>query len=242
MKHKEVINSKDRITGGTSSNFTVKLGKAYSNVKSIELIGYHVANTIYTINTNNQNLRYIENTGANTINVVIPNKNYSASQLATELSTLMTANTANSITYTVTYDQQTMKFTFTASTNNFYLHFDGVNNNCHLELGFDSSYIGSSSSTVSSVNIIRLDKRFLLMETDLLNDLNTGPNGKGQCSFILQLPDAGTSQFYSMEVLKHELKHGRNQFDRFKIALKDFDNNIIPLNGSDNVFIFEITI
>jgi len=243
MKYIEYIDSKNRTTYSSSSSyFTVDLSQTYQNVKSVRLIGYHIANTIYTINEYNNNLRYVENSGNDTISVTLTKKNYTASQLASEIASVMTTNTQNAITYTVSYNSSTMKYTFTADSSNFYFDFNGLNNSCHRQLGFSSTYTGSASSSVTSSNIIRLDHDFILMQTDINNDIKSGNNGKGYASFILQLPTVGTSQFYNTEVIPHSLTYGKSTIDRLEIKLIDTNNNIVNLNGSDNIFIFEFEV
>ena len=240
-KYLEFVNSANRESySNSSSDFTCSLSQSFQKVKSIKLIGYYIANTIYTINDYNYQLTYVENAGTDSITISIPKKVYTTSQLATELGTLMTANTLNAITYTVTYDTQTYKFTFTASTSDFYFDYTHLTYGCFRELGFDVNYTGTASSSVTSSNMVRLDNNFILMETDLSNDIKGSNTGLGTCSFILQLPSIGTSDFFNTEVIQHTLKTGKSQFNKIKIKLIDTSNRTINFNGSNNIFIFEI--
>lgn len=247
MKYIEYVNSKDRTTSSvSSSDFTVKLSRSYNNIRSIELLGYNMSNTIYTINSSNNKLHFVEYSipDYTDVTITIPQKNYSASQLATELTTLMTSNSTIGMSYNVSYDNQTLKYTFTGTPvslgETFYFDFNNVSNNCAIELGFPENYTGTSGTTITSPNIIRLDKTFILMETDILNDIQGGSNGSGTCSFMLQLPPNGTTQFYYTEVIEHQLM-GIYNINQIKIKLKDFKNKVVDMNGSDNIFILQFS-
>lgn len=246
MKYIEYVNSRDRTTSSaSSSDFTVRLSKSYNNIRSVELLGYTIANAIYTINSSNNQLRWVEYDipDYTTRLVSIPSKNYSASQLATEITTLMTTNSFTGLVYNVSYDSQTMKYTITATGSvglTFYLDFNGLSNSCASELGFSDTYVGTSGTTITSQNIIRLDKTFILMETDILNDIQGGPNGQGTCSFMLQLPANGTTETFYTEVIEHQLE-GIYSMSQMKIRLKDFKNRVVDMNGSDHIFIFQLS-
>jgi hypothetical protein len=246
QKYTEFVNSKDRTaTSTSSSDFTIKLSRTYNDVKSVRLVAYQMSNTLYTINSSNDKLIWMEKEGIDPWELCVASlthKNYTASQLATEIQSKMIGSSYYLKTYTVTYDPQTLKYTTTMVApllgDSFYFYFSHDTNSCAVEMGYDKTYVGNMNTSDVSTNVVRLDKGVILMETDILNNIHGGNVGLGTCSYLLQMPPNGETQFYYTEVVDHMLC-GTFTFNQIKIKLKDFDNKIVELNGSNNIFVFE---
>lgn len=126
------VNSYDRDDpdSSTSSRFqitmerTIKLKKIRLEAASIPLACPVFSVTDGLGNLQPLDLWFEEQAGGGELSAAIPLKvNYSASSFATDMTALMTAASANALTYTVTYDTETMKLTF-ASTGNFRFRWD----------------------------------------------------------------------------------------------------------------------
>jgi hypothetical protein len=121
-------------------------------------------NSFKGINSNNNKFQLIEYDGSGlnpeTINITIPEGNYSVTNLASTLKSLLDNASYYTYTYTVTHDSVTSHFTIVNSSNkNFDLEFN-VPNSAYLVMGFNKdTYEGRSTNsyTITSENIVRLD-------------------------------------------------------------------------------------
>lgn len=127
----------------------------HSNMK-LSFISAEIPNLRYTIHTGNQHLVFQENSTTTNITATLTPKEYTASQLATELKTQLDAEGSN--TYTVSYDSQTKKFTITAnSTNTFKIMSIST---CLYEIGyepmssFETSKVGDYPVQLSGTHYI----------------------------------------------------------------------------------------
>ena len=112
-----ILNSYDRddVYSTTSSRFqitlerTVKIKKLRLESAVIPLAAPVLSTTDALGNIVALSVAFQEQAGGGELTVAIPLKvNYTASNFATDMSTLMTAASANALTYTVTYDSETM--------------------------------------------------------------------------------------------------------------------------------------
>lgn len=146
-------------------------------------------NSVYPINANNNKI-YWQEDGGGTITSSIPIKNYSATQLATELQTLFNTDTGLGRTYTVSYDTQTKKFTMGESVgipNTF--QFVSGSNNAYDEIGIKADG-GAKSTSYQFDYIVDLSgTEYVDIQTDIGTN-NYSSNGK---SNILDRIPVGTS-------------------------------------------------
>ena len=237
-----LINSKNRTALSlSSSDFYIELPKLYQNVSRVKLLSSLISNTIYNVSNNNNKLKYIELNGSpTTITVTLTNGIYTATQLSNHLSAIMTSNSANAISYAVTYNSQTMKFTFVASILSFKFDFSSLSNNCGYEIGFTETYIGSSfSSSVVPPNVIRIVNLCVLIETEILNTIQTS-NPMVNCTWMVELPQVGSfSGSYSNTTYDYCVEADTN-IRTLHFRLKNGNNQILDFNGSDNMFLLEI--
>lgn len=96
------IKSKDRkrFAETTSSNFTIDIGENIHNVALIEVEDISMANTIYNVNSNNQNIYWIDSGSAARI-TQIPFGNYTFTQLLAAIKVGLDADEGGVPTYTV---------------------------------------------------------------------------------------------------------------------------------------------
>ena len=236
-----LVNSKDRSDlSYSSSDFNVQFNRAFQNIRSVQLLSYEIANTIYNINNNNNKLKFTENTGASTIIATLTNGSYSSSSLASHIASVMTANTANGITYTTVYQSTTFKFLTIASILNFRFDFTNAYNP-YLQMGYDEGQITSYATTSTSTNAIRLDICCGLLEIDILNNIET-TSPSVNCSWLLEIPGAGNVQSkYINSTYFHSLDVSSSTLRSMNIRIKDMNNKTLDFNGSNCVFLFELT-
>lgn len=140
-----LVRSLDRSISSTSSSdfrvdFKSSLGGRY-------LLSYlRLPVTVYNVNTNNQQIPFQES-GVPKFAELTPGQ-YTASTLATEIGTQMTAASGIS-NFTATYDTKTSKFTIT-STNNFMLIYNLFpGSTSRYLLGFNSATTSNATSHTS---------------------------------------------------------------------------------------------
>jgi len=85
----------------------------------VQLSDISFANLVYPINSNNNTLVLEENAASSTTTFTITSQNYTGSQFATELSSILSAGTGEGTVYTASYDSQTKIITITTDGNDF---------------------------------------------------------------------------------------------------------------------------
>lgn len=116
------------------------------SVSKIVLESVQLNHSVYPINSYNNSLVFEEKNNASTVSLTITPNLYTGTQLATYLSTEMTAQSLEGNTYTITYDSQSKKFTFGSAPNNFRIKSTST---CLREIGISSA--GMSSADTSKV-------------------------------------------------------------------------------------------
>jgi len=234
-----LISSRDRSSlSNSAADFHVEFNKTYDKIRTIKLLSYNIANTVYTVNSNNNRLRFVE--GSTTVLVTLTNSNYTAPELAAHIADVMTSNSTVAATYTGTYDINLFKMTFTASTGNFYFDFNGLNKNCSQIIGFNENHIGTLASSQISQNAIRIDVNYVLLETDFQNNIETSAQGV-KASWVLELPASGTSQTFNVNNTYDHQVDVNMTIRSMSIRLKNNKNYTIDMNGSDSYFLFEFS-
>lgn len=147
-------------TTDSFSDFEVNLYSASIVDTSADIVVRYVSIpfTVYNVNANTQALTFEEddNSGFSSptaFNLTLTVKDYTGSQLASHVETLMNAEAANN-TYAVAYDSQTAKFTFTGSVGTDFFRFK-FNNTTHKSspcrlLGFTAPLHSTSGASVDA--------------------------------------------------------------------------------------------
>ena len=110
-----------------------------------------IPHSFYNVSSSNNTIQ-IEESGSNVRSIQIPIGNYTANTLKV---TLMTGlNTGGTLTYTVSFDEITGKFTLASASSNFKIV--GANTTMRALLGFGTADYTSSNSSLNSVNVADL--------------------------------------------------------------------------------------
>lgn len=123
MKTKFIFDSNQRYSG-TNTNCTFVIPSPIPLTKSFEISNIEIPHTFYNITSNNNTIRWQDNTPTNNTST-IPAGNYTIDTLLTEIGTQMTADTSDGLTYTATKNDTTKRITITNSgPSNFNLTWD----------------------------------------------------------------------------------------------------------------------
>lgn len=130
------------------------LGKPLNNIAGLKVLEVQIPFSYYVFNHLNNTFILNESDGGGNRIVTIPPGNYSSSTILTTLAAALNAASANSHTYTVTYDNATQKLTITSNaggTNTFTFTFgndiqDPGWTNPRIWLGFSGGSVTSSTS------------------------------------------------------------------------------------------------
>ena len=156
------INSQEqyRDIGGSDEDFTITKDVQEFPVepKSVKLIHATIPFTWNNVTANNNTFSVTENGPVPVTDAfVIPIGNYTGDQLAEEVQDLLNNSGTLTQTYSVTFDSQTLKYTFTTSPNGMQITF-AASGSAALLLGFaeDSTTPGTASTSFDSTNTAQL--------------------------------------------------------------------------------------
>lgn len=161
-------NSGAYLSGVSPLNWPVFLlgGKRpLENIAAVKVLEVEIPFSYYVINSrNNTFLLFEENQLAVSSTVTIPVGNYTPNQMAAALGAALSAASLNARTYTITYNDQTVKLTITSSattvfTFQFGLPTNSGNVNPRLYIGFpggNSSSSGGGTNRLVSPNAVML--------------------------------------------------------------------------------------
>lgn len=234
---KLAFSSKDK-TSGTNSNYKINVIYPIKNIQFMYLEHAIIPYSWYTIMTGINDTLTIDD-GTEYAVTITSNRNYSASELATELQTqIRSAYTPDNL-HTVTFDGDTNKYTIAHSSTAFSINF-GDDSSMAKTLGFVSSDTSSATSH-TSINLATLIySQSIYVTSNKIADPNyTTPNHKGNVLFVLPI----SGSFGDHIVYENQGSHYRIECDNQTIS--NFDIQIvfddlateIPFNGLDNTFI-----
>lgn len=224
------INSINR-SSGNSSNFTINIGDQLNQLlrdkfDRVVLLGCNIPKSYYTINSLNNTFTLIENGISSTITIDIGNYNYTS--LATQLTTKLNAATQIAATYSITLLNSTGKYQFTTSSA-LSTSFSFVNKTIRFILGFDNTTYSFSSLTLTSVNILNLQKTSAI---DIYSDIVADNNG------LLSVIFPSSNDFSVISYINDHPGYNnreliKSSFDTMTISLVDEYGNLLDLNGID---------
>lgn len=233
-----IINNTDRIQG-TSQDYTIQMRT--DNIKlpngntpnRCKIKGIGFTNGLYNVNHSNKNIEIFETTaGSNTI-ITLPEGQYNANQLSSQIATSFTAASQVSNTYTASYNSITYFLTITADNQ----PFNFINNNVLLGMMNNKT----ASLTQTSTTAIKLLIDFLYVRCDLIDEIkNTSlSNTPGSFTIPLNSIDIGTSAYIGRNILP-DTEHIFYPKPTFKVTIFDPNGNICELNGTTHQFILEL--
>jgi hypothetical protein len=220
------VNSYNRVVG-TDSDFTYIFNIPPNiDVNRVVVLQASIPKTYYLIEDDNY-FTLTEN--SNSVNISLPEGNYSVTQLKQTLSQLLTSNSPLGYTYTVDLSTTLGKFIFTV-TNNTYQPIINVSNTLYELLGFNAystnTFISNSLTSTNVVNANRESTLFIHSDIcqnasgdDILQEIYTVEN----VSNIYISWSNSCPQFYS--------KNFVNGKKIFRFYLCNENRTPIDLNG-----------
>lgn len=165
------ISSRDRLTGGSIYDFDLDLSKnknAGEQGTDVLVRWTSIPSTIYNVNEYTNVLTWVEDQDSPVAelpcSITVPEKSYTGSQLASYLETAMTTESAangETIVYSVSYDSQPARFTFSTATagKTFKLTFSSSSASMSRLLGFTNSTdtsLGDDENDIVSSTIAQM--------------------------------------------------------------------------------------
>lgn len=172
------INSQDRDVGGSDEDFTItKVIQEFPiEPKSVKLISASIPYTWDNITADNNDFSVDEDT-VGTEAFTIPPGNYSGTQLASTIQSMLNTGATLTQTYVVTFSTQTLLFTFTTTgPNGFQLIFP-LSGSAAALLGFNpgTTYPGVPALTFTSINkAVLVDDYEIFICSDLVRGSDNG--------------------------------------------------------------------
>ena len=131
-----------------------------------KLLSFQVSNSLYNINSNNNQFILTETSTQNTI--TLENGNYTPNDLSTEIKTQLDTTFTPSI-YTVSYSDITGKYGISnGNSDTLKIEFTGLSNPCHNELGFSNSdiVIGTLITSTKPIDLNSIKNIFIQVDED----------------------------------------------------------------------------
>lgn len=240
------FNSKDRI-GGTNSNFIsapVELG--VNKFDSVALVQASIPKSYYNVpnNYNSFTLREQDDIGFETFTTItLPVGNYNKINLASKLSSLLTANQTMGGTYTVTNpsssEPDTFKFTFTitdSSATYVSLNFDDTSP--FRQMGFEANSsnlilgVGSDSQSTNAINLAFVLRAFI--KSNIVQ--NSTDSILEEILSIGSFPTSSLVYYQQYDFQMNTREYNTGSSNSWQFVLVDSLDNEIDLNGISFAF------
>jgi hypothetical protein len=221
------VDSNQRTTG-TNTDFSITLNEPITRVRRVRVTDVQIPFTFYTINANNNQLDF-NDAGATLQSAIITQGNYTAEELAVELTIEMNALYAG---FTVTYDEKTLKFTWT-NAGNFELLTSGTLDpfiGILADSGVTTSFVAQGAVDIGGPNYLFI-KSNALVKFKIYKPLDNILRD----NILYKVPLAtGPGTVISDKNIENQfaLKYGANQtLKDIDFQLEDPDGNIVDLNS-----------
>lgn len=247
--YKEVyINSADRTSGTSSSNFTITFPYDIEFAE-VRLVSARIPHTWYNVNDGNNHIDFDE--GGGELNATVTAGQYTTTQLAAAVKTALEA--AGALTYTVTFDTSTTFKTTIAATGNFSLLFgSGTNkaNDLAAVLGFSATDTTSAASAVSD-GVYNLNNiGYILIQSDTLGTsrynnvscTNTLDNAKSTLAAIRVNTNFGSMQSFSDDIQFPSMAYLAGPIYYFNLKLQYEGGKSLSLNGQEWECILQVNL
>ena len=258
--HHLVIDSRDRNTDNypNSYEYSIDLDYIYKDIISIELMSANIPKTEYLINSSNNLLHFIEDSGSE-LTATITIGNYTASTLATEIETQL--ETSGSGSYTVSADSTTTnKFTITldSGATTFDLLFDGgtethettirtiyKENSIGPIIGFSRTDL-TSGTTYTGDNQYNLNgPTYILLKIHNLDNLNGVQNKSINKSFSKIILDTEQSEYkffksQSDYISRKDFSPPLSKLAQLNISFVNYDNTFYDFGNLEHCLYFKV--
>ena len=227
-----LIRSRDRQSNTSSHNFSINLSGDAIESATYQLEFASIQNTAYTIRQNVNDVIYFNENSTNKTATITPGYYTSTTILAAGKTALDTAS-GGFATFTLTYSETTSKITI-ASTSNFSLTFaTNTSRSVARLIGFNATDT-SANNTQTADNVINLAEplSFSIRIRESANYDVSCINGS-YANFIIPM-DVGFGEYkYFNNHDFHQQVRFANKCNRLNIEIRDFEGNLLDLNGSD---------
>lgn len=236
-----VVDSSLRLSG-TSSNFTINLNlpSFVQDFDRVALNQISIPRSWYDVETNYNTFQFKEGITGTLKTITVPEGMYNCLTLGTSLGALLTTNSQNGYTYTISYPNSSLTvndnlFTFTCSNTVtiFYLFFA---TSMFQQLGFaENTTYTSTTGVLKSVNSISISYINRLFLTS--NACNTSYN-----SYLQEILVAGqypSTAFIFWENLNYDTnskEYTNPNNNAWDFTINDRYGNVINLHGLELVF------
>lgn len=265
------VNSANRNnpTTTSASSCTVKIGEYFNRVRELSLVELVVPNTLYNLTSYNYLLYVKETTGDLVFSAGLASQpgSYTIDEIVTALKTNLDAQSAisgNTLTYTVAYNENTMKLSISA-TGAFGIRTDaqsypligGILNSGSESYG-GNLYSASSSTWTENYNVVDVSgPKMLYFDIDQMDKTYYMSDSSGvghRFTFAVPLTTTDTGTIYTFSKTKEELdvtshteqdvEKRLNGFNFNKLDVKVYDETSIEnsvtssLNGANWIMRF----
>ena len=236
-----IVDSSQRVSG-TSSNFTINLNlpNFVQDFDRIALNQFSCPRSWYDVATAVNTFQFKEGIAGTLKTITVPVGMYNVNTLALSIASLLTTNSQNGYTYTVTYPNSSLtvntnKLTFTSSNTSTVFYFI-FTTSMFQQLGFASNSTNSSTSGVltstNSISISYINRVFLTS-----NACNTSYNSYLQEILIAgQYPSTSFVYYENLNYDTNSKEFTNPQNNCWDFTLYDRYGNIVDLNGLELVF------
>lgn len=264
-----LIDSSDRSPNEEPNKYTIKLGKMYKDVISIELKKAKIPNSEYILNEQNNNFYFQDSTTQESSNsyhtLELPIGNYpiddpTEDSIRSLLEVGLNMVTAGN-TYTVTVDPNTQLFTITqtAGSGVFNILFEEIKcngsssgsnqlpNNISSILGFKPINRTGSLSYTSQYTYNLRPLQYIILRVRELERIDS-PHDPAQNAFCVLSLDTRANNFMltnncddlDNEVYQKDFNPPLGKLDRLTIEITDCKGNPYNFRGNDHFLLFEI--
>jgi hypothetical protein len=222
-----IIDSKDRASYSTGSHdFYIELKELCEGRYKVQYV--YIPNTFYNITASNCVFYFNDGTDRN---CSIAAGNYTASNLATALTTALNAS-GTSITFAVTYSTSTLKMTVSGNSN-FTLKFGSYSTNSIASMiGFASSDSGVAAGSFVGANVVDLSyPRCILVDINQTPKVASTSNAVGTVAIPLDVLSSDIATFKSES--DYDLFLTLPRTNRLQFMIRDDRGQALNLNGAD---------
>lgn len=224
------VSSKDRSTG-SSSNFLYNFQlSSDTNYDSVVVLAASIPKSYYLISTTNDEFILTEDNVS--INIHIPDGNYTLSSWKTILTAALNAASPNNWTYTMTYpttkETNTGKFTFTVSGNGLIQPSFTFGEYLYEQMGFEQNTYSFSNNTLTSVNVINLQ---LLNAVFISSDICNNKHDTVLQEIYSNNSDYSFLTYQSTAVTAYSKKISVKGNSVYRFFLTNAYGDIVDLNG-----------
>lgn len=235
VREKVIVRSRDRISTETPSKYTFRLPQGYfkKNIVDMKLVSCNVPNTVYNVTSRNNSFKIgFGSSPSSYTTITLPLRNYSIDELCIMIEGLLKDEGVTGFSMKPVTSLLKIKMTY---SEDFKVDFT-VSNPCNTLLGFSEKLHSSSSSSLISENVYDVGG-VKLFKIHVSQMSHVFPDG---IQTVLRDPYA-ENVIYENYDYEMDVNFARIQrLSSLNIEIRGEDNELVELNGSDNVLVFEI--